>query len=63
MRNALRSMLPLLALLALPAIASAQTGCTDSPENPTIVLALVGSGAAAFSTLRGKLCRRNRRVK
>jgi XrtJ-associated TM-motif-TM protein len=33
----------------------AQTGCTDSPENPTIVLALVGSAGAIFSTIRARL--------
>ena len=30
----------------------AQTGCTDSPENPTVVLALVGSAGALLSTWR-----------
>ncbi len=33
----------------------AQTGCTDSPENPTVVLALVGSAGALFSTVRARL--------
>jgi XrtJ-associated TM-motif-TM protein len=38
----------------------AQTGCTDSPENPTAVLALVGSAGALFSTVRARLkARRN----
>jgi XrtJ-associated TM-motif-TM protein len=38
----------------------AQTGCTDSPENPTVVLALVGSAGALFSTVRARLkARRN----
>ena len=32
----------------------AQTGCTDSPENPTIVLALVGSAGAFFSVTRNR---------
>ena len=32
----------------------AQTGCADSPENPTILLALVGSAGAAASALRGR---------
>lgn len=36
----------------------AQTGCTDSPENPTIVLAVVGGAGALFSTVRAKLRRR-----
>lgn len=31
----------------------AQTGCTDSPEDPTVILALVGgAGALAASLLR-----------
>jgi XrtJ-associated TM-motif-TM protein len=39
----------------------AQTGCVDSPEDPTIVLGLVGSAAALFSIVRGRLkARRNR---
>jgi len=33
----------------------AQSGCGDSPENPTIVLALVGSAGAFFSTVRTRL--------
>ena len=32
----------------------AQTGCADSPENPTVVLGLVGSAGALFSTLRAR---------
>jgi XrtJ-associated TM-motif-TM protein len=38
----------------------AQTGCTDSPENPTVVLALVGGAGALFSAVRSRLrARRN----
>ncbi|MGA1981536.1 MAG: PExPT-CTERM protein [Acidobacteriaceae bacterium] len=37
----------LVLLVALPL--RAQTGCTDSPENPTVVLALVGGVGALFS--------------
>jgi XrtJ-associated TM-motif-TM protein len=37
----------------------AQTGCVDSPENPTVVLAIVGSAGALFSTLRYR-SKRNR---
>jgi XrtJ-associated TM-motif-TM protein len=32
----------------------AQTGCGDSPENPTVVLALVGGAGALFSAVRVK---------
>lgn len=42
-----------LLLVAVPL--QAQTGCTDSPENPTVVLALVGSAGALFSTVRMRL--------
>ncbi|MGD0796878.1 MAG: PExPT-CTERM protein [Acidobacteriaceae bacterium] len=39
-------------LVAVPL--HAQTGCSDSPENPTVVLGLVGSAGALFSTLRAR---------
>ena len=32
----------------------AQTGCTDSPENPTAVLALVGGAGVLFSAIRAR---------
>jgi XrtJ-associated TM-motif-TM protein len=38
----------------------AQSGCTDSPENPTAVLALVGGAGALFSALRGRMRARRR---
>lgn len=44
-----------MAVLAVPMMAHAQTGCTDSPENPTAVLALVGCAGAFFSTVRARL--------
>jgi XrtJ-associated TM-motif-TM protein len=40
----------ILLLIAFPL--HAQTGCTDSPENPTVVLALVGSAGGLFSMAR-----------
>jgi XrtJ-associated TM-motif-TM protein len=46
-------------LLAARAL-QAQTGCTDSPENPTVVLALVGGAGALFSAVRSRVkARRN----
>jgi XrtJ-associated TM-motif-TM protein len=40
-------------MLALALPLRAQTGCDDSPEDPTVVLALVGSvGAIAASARR-----------
>ena len=44
-----------LAVLAVPMVAHAQSGCTDSPENPTVVLAVVGGAGALFSTVRARL--------
>jgi XrtJ-associated TM-motif-TM protein len=45
-------------LVAVPL--RAQTGCTDSPEDPTIVLALVASAGALFPVVRAHLrARRN----
>ena len=44
------------ALLLIPALPlRAQTGCADSPEDPTIVLALVGgAGALAVGIWRSR---------
>jgi XrtJ-associated TM-motif-TM protein len=49
-----------IAVMAVPMVVRAQTGCTDSPENPTVVLALVGSAGALVSAARSRLrARRN----
>jgi XrtJ-associated TM-motif-TM protein len=45
-------------VLAVTLPLHAQTGCTDSPENPTVVLALVGGAGALYSAVRVKLRRR-----
>jgi XrtJ-associated TM-motif-TM protein len=47
-----------LVLMAAPLVA--QTGCTDSPENPTVVLALVGGAGALFSAVRDRIRARRR---
>jgi XrtJ-associated TM-motif-TM protein len=39
------------ALLSITVSLHAQSGCTDSLENPTAVLAVVGSAGAFFSTV------------
>jgi XrtJ-associated TM-motif-TM protein len=39
-------------------VLQAQSGCTDSPENPTVVLALVGGAGAVFSAVRARMKRR-----
>jgi XrtJ-associated TM-motif-TM protein len=54
MNKALRLLLSVTALLAIAVPLHAQSGCTDSPENPTIILAIVGSVAALFSTVRSR---------
>ncbi len=38
-------------MLALALPLRAQTGCTDSPEDPTIVLAFVGGAGALAASL------------
>jgi XrtJ-associated TM-motif-TM protein len=43
----------LLFMVALPL--QAQTGCDNSPENPTVVLALVGGAGAMFSIVGTRL--------
>jgi XrtJ-associated TM-motif-TM protein len=42
----------LLLLITVPL--HAQTGCDDSPENPTLVLAIVGAAGALISTMRAR---------
>jgi len=42
------------ALILCAAPVYAQGGCVDSPENPTAVLALVGSAGALLVSLRGR---------
>jgi XrtJ-associated TM-motif-TM protein len=55
MRKSVFAALGIAALLLVALPLRAQTGCGDSPENPTVVLALVGGAGAAFSTLRNRL--------
>ena len=33
----------------------AQHGCTNSPENPTAILALIGAAAACYGPVKSKL--------
>jgi XrtJ-associated TM-motif-TM protein len=47
-----------LALFVVASPALAQGGCVNSPENPTVVLALVGSASGALVALRARLRRR-----
>lgn len=43
-----------IALLAIPLSLHAQSGCTDSPENPTAILGLVGGAGALIASLRNR---------
>jgi XrtJ-associated TM-motif-TM protein len=47
------------ALIAVASPALGPGGCIDSPENPTLILALVGSASGAMVALRARL-RRNK---
>jgi XrtJ-associated TM-motif-TM protein len=47
-------------LLAVALPLHAQDGCTDSPENPTAILAVVGSAGAFFASARARI-KANRR--
>ena len=46
MKNKVRALLVVIAVMCIPVLVRAQTGCADSPENPTLVLALVASAGA-----------------
>lgn len=41
-------------LLSVAGPVYAQGGCVNSPENPTAILALVGSAGAFFAAARGR---------
>jgi XrtJ-associated TM-motif-TM protein len=60
MRKAIFVMLGVAIGAAIAVPLQAQTGCTDSPENQTVVLALVGGAGALFSAVRARVkARRN----
>jgi len=60
MKNKFRALMVLIAVMCIPALLRAQTGCEDSPEDPTLVLALVASGGALIATARARFkARRN----
>jgi XrtJ-associated TM-motif-TM protein len=56
-KSALLIALTLALTVALPA--RAQSGCADSPENPTLVLAGLAGGAFVVSSLRTRLSARH----
>ena len=55
MKNTALVVLGVAFMLLVAAPLRAQTGCTDSPENPTGVLALVGGAGALFSAVRARM--------
>ena len=64
MNKMTKLMLMFAAFCAVATVAHAQggsvsSGCGNSPENPTAILALVGSGSGFLMALRSKL-RRNK---
>jgi XrtJ-associated TM-motif-TM protein len=62
MKNTALVVLGVAFMMLVAAPLRAQTGCTDSPENPTVVLALVGGAGALFSAVRTRMrARRGRR--
>jgi XrtJ-associated TM-motif-TM protein len=44
-----------IALLSVTLPLHAQDGCTDSPENPTAILAAVGSAGALLASVRVRI--------
>jgi len=52
MKNKFRALLVVIAVMCIPVLVRAQTGCADSPEDPTVVLALVASAGALISVAR-----------
>jgi len=60
MKNKFRALIVVIAVMCIPALVRAQTGCTDSPEDPTLALALVASAGALISVARTRFrARRN----
>jgi XrtJ-associated TM-motif-TM protein len=51
MKKPILALLSAALLLAVALPLRAQTGCSDSPEDPTLILALVGGAAAIATTL------------
>jgi XrtJ-associated TM-motif-TM protein len=57
-------MLGFAVILAMALPLRAQTGCVDSPEDPTMVLALVGGAGALVAGLRaGRVTKKQRQPK
>lgn len=60
MKNSSLLLTAIAMMLVVTVSANAQGGCVNSPENPTVVLALVGSAGAFLSSARARFkARRN----
>ena len=60
MKNVVRMLMVGMAVVCIPALVRAQTGCDDSPEDPTLVLALIASAGAVVYQARARfMARRN----
>ena len=60
MKNASFLLLGMAILVAAAAPLHAQEGCVNSPENPTAILAVVGSAGAFFVSARARINARRR---
>ncbi len=54
MKNKYWALLVVIAVMCIPTLVRAQVGCEDSPEDPTIVLALVASAGALITGVRAR---------
>jgi len=54
MKNSSLLLTAIAMMLAVTVSANAQGGCVNSPENPTVVLALVGSAGAFLASARAR---------
>jgi XrtJ-associated TM-motif-TM protein len=60
MKNKFWALMVVIAVMCIPVLIRAQTGCDDSPEDPTLVLALLGSAGAMVYAVRTRIrARRN----
>lgn len=62
MKKALLFSLGLVAMATVVAPMYGQGGCLNSPENPTVVLALVGTAGAFTASLRTRLRARGKSI-
>jgi XrtJ-associated TM-motif-TM protein len=63
MKKSTLTLLGFALLFAVTLPLHAQDGCTNSPENPTAILAVVGSAGAFFASARARVKARRRPTK